>query len=60
MLNRNKMEYGRMLADPQMKRRFNVLIMCIRHWVCGQKELKTVEESSLHLEIGQVDSAVVS
>lgn len=35
------MEYGRMLADPYVKRRFNVLIMCIGHWVCGQKEERT-------------------
>lgn len=35
------MEYGRMLADLWMRRRFNVLIMCIHHWVFGQTEKRT-------------------
>lgn len=58
-LNRNKMECGRMFADLWMKRWFNLIIF-ITGYLAGQKEVRTVEASSPHLEMGQVAVSVVS
>lgn len=57
-LSRNKMEYGRMFADLWMKRWFHVY-SSLGIWPDRKREVRTVEASSPHLEIDQVDVSVV-